>query len=100
TIDEDALLTVRLARRCEGRINAHFVGDVAFGESARDLAGELLAELRVEIQDRDPHALGGKCLAGRGTKAGSAARDDRRDVLAKLHDLFLAISQPTLPPGS
>ena len=53
-VDENALLAVRLAGGSERRIDARLAGDVALGEDAAELLGELLAGVGVEVEDRLP----------------------------------------------
>ena len=69
-----------LRAAASARVDAGLVGDVALGEDAAELLGELLAGLGVEIEQRDLDALGRQRLRRGGAQTRSAAGDDGGDV--------------------
>src|SRR3546814_9026721 len=75
-VDQDAFLTMRLARLGEGRVDRSVVGDVAFTENAGDLVRDGDALFLLQVEDRDLDALGGQRARGRGAKARGAPGDD------------------------
>ena len=95
-VDEDALLPVRLARGRERRIDARLAGDVALGEDAADLLGELLAGVRIEVEEGNLDALGRKRPGRGGAEARCATGDDGGDGLVELHRRY-SLSHERLP---
>ena len=84
-IDEDALLPVSFARLSEGGIDLALRGNVDPAEGAPDFAGHLLAELRVEVEQRHSDAVSGQPSRRRGAEPRSAAGDHRRHRAVELH---------------
>src|SRR3546814_4786372 len=75
-VDQDAFLTMRLARLGEGRVDRSVVGDGAFTENAGDLGRDGDALFLLQVEDRDLDALGGERGRCRGAKARGAPGDD------------------------
>ena len=67
---------MRRARLRKARIDAVVGRHIHFAENAADIGRHRFALFRLQVEDRDLHALGGKRTRGRLAKAGGAAGDD------------------------
>src|SRR3546814_14553091 len=92
-VDQDAFLTMRLARLGEGRVDRSVVGDVAFTENAGDLVRDGDALFLLQVEDRDLAALGGHRARGPGATARRAPAAD-----GGYGQPELTLDLPSLPP--
>jgi hypothetical protein len=76
---------VRRAGLGEGGVDLLLGGDVDLAEHAAQFLGERFALLRVEVEQRDLHAVAGQAARGGGPQAGGAAGDDGGNTGIELH---------------
>ena len=64
------------ARFCEAGVHLLFGGDVDLAEHAAEFRGQRFASGFIQVEQRDPDAMGGEAARGGRAQAGGAAGDD------------------------
>ena len=90
-IDQDAFLAMCLTRLGKGRIDAGFIGHIAFAENAADFLGDLLALFLLQVENRDLGPLGRKRASGRFAQARCTAGYHCGGIGTYFHVKFLLL---------
>src|SRR4029077_20401815 len=82
---QDAFLSMRRTCACEAGVHGVVGSDVDLEEAPAELLCQRFALLRIQIEDRDLHAVRGETTGRGGTEPGSAAGDDSGDGGIEFH---------------